>query len=333
MRAFRKLGAIAALVFAAGMPSAVVAQGAAAAWPSQPIRFIVPASAGGPSDAVARMFSDRLSQALGRPVVVDHRPGAGQVTGTAAVAKAAPDGYTMLFTSSTPIVMMPFTNRKTIPYDVRKEFTAVSHVGSTPLVLFANAAVPVGNVKEMVEYVKKAKPNAYSFGSHGVGSSAHVLLEILARQTGMQLTHVPYKGTAPIMTDVAGGQIAFGIGSTGSGAAFVKDGRMKILAVTGSGRSADAPEVPTFAEQGIRDMEPFSPWFGLFAPAATPKAIVDRVSAEMERIAKLPEVRERLLGYGVTATGYGTAEATRAMNQELDRWEGIVGSLSHISFE
>lgn len=301
------------------------------AYPHKPIRMIVPANAGGPSDVVARLVADGLSKSMGQPVVVENKAGAAQTLGTAQVAKAEPDGYTLLFTTSTPIVMAPFT-RKNLPYDVRKDLVAVSHVGTTPLVLYANAGVPVKSLKELID-AAKAKPGELSYGSYGNGSSAHLLGEYLSKQVGIKMIHVPYPGVSPQISALVGGQIQFAIADIGVPAPFVKDGKLRPLAVTGSRRSASLPDVPTFAEQGVAGMEPFSPWWGLFAPGGTPKAIVDKLSAETIKIVKSPEFNARFAVFGAEATGMNSSASTAALNDELSRWSKIFAALPNISFD
>lgn len=301
------------------------------AYPHKPIRMIVPANAGGPSDVVARLVADGLSKSMGQPVVVENKAGAAQTLGTAQVAKAEPDGYTLLFTTSTPIVMAPFTH-KNLPYDVRKDLIAVSHVGTTPLVLYANAGVPVKSLKELID-AAKAKPGELSYGSYGNGSSAHLLGEYLSKQVGIKMIHVPYPGVSPQISALVGGQIQFAIADIGVPAPFVKDGKLRPLAVTGSRRSASLPDVPTFAEQGVTGMEPFSPWWGLFAPGGTPKAIVDKLSAETIKIVKSPEFNARFAVFGAEATGMNSSASTAALNDELSRWSKIFAALPNISFD
>ncbi len=321
------LGALAA---GAAMPAAF-AQGGLERYPARPVKFVVPASAGGPSDLVARMVGQRLGDALGQPVVVENLPGAGMALGTQAVVKAAPDGHTLLFTTSTPIVMTPFTVKK-LTYDVKKDLVTVAHVGSTPLVLYVNASTPARSVKDLVE-LARAKPGELSYGSYGVGSSAHVLMEYLARQQGVKLVHVPYKGVSPQIQDLAGGQVVAAVADVGVPAPFVRNGRIRPIAVTGTRRAAALPDVPTFAEQGITGMEPFSPWWGLFAPAGTPDPIVARLGAETARIVRTPDFTTKLAELGGDATGESAQQAGAMVRDEWARWERIIGSLSGISFE
>lgn len=303
----------------------------AARYPSKPIRFIVPASAGGPSDVIARLIAEKLTQSLGQTVLVENRPGAGLVLGTNAVAKADPDGYTLLFTTSTPIVMVPFTQKK-VPYDVQKDFTTVSHIGTTPLVVYVNGSTPITTVRQMLD-AAKAKPETANYGSYGNGSSAHVLGEFLIRQTGVKMTHVPYKGVAPELQDLVGGQIMIAVADIGSAAPLAKAGKIRPIAVTGTKRSSVLPDIPTFAEQGITGMEPFSPWWGLFAPQQTSKAIVDQLSAEVAKIVKTPDFNARLIAFGIDPSGTTSAQGNELTRVEMAKWQAIIKDMSHINFD
>lgn len=300
-------------------------------YPSKPVRFIVPASAGGPTDVVARIIGEKLGSALHQPVLVDNRPGASLTLGTAAVAQAQPDGYTLLFTTSTPIVMVPFTLRKP-PYDVQRDLTTISHLGTTPLVVYVNAASPIHNVKQLIE-AAKAKPDAATFGSYGTGSSAHVLGEMLNRQAGLKMVHAPYKGVAPEMQDLAAGLLMMATGDIGTASPLVKAGRIRPIAVTGSQRSSVLPDVATFAEQGITGMEPFSPWWGVFAPVQTPRPILDLLSTEIGKIVRSPDVHARLIGFGVDPTGTTAAQAQDITRADMAKWQAILKELPYINFE
>lgn len=298
---------------------------AAQNYPDKPITFVVPASAGGPSDIIARLVGNQLSEELKQTVIVENKPGASMALGTVQVANAAPDGYTLLFTTSTPIVLTPLTT-KNLQYDVKRDLRIVSHIGTTPLVLYGNNTVPVKSVQELIKAAKD-KPGQLSYGSYGTGSSAHVLGEYLSSQAGIEMVHVPYKGVSPQITDLAGGQINFAIADIGVPAPFVKSGQLTPLAVTGAQRSSSLPDVPTFAEQGIVGMEPFSPWWGLFAPAGTPDAIVDKLSAAVAKIVRTPDFKERFAPFGAEPTGLEAAEATAALDKELDTWARIIDSV------
>ena len=301
------------------------------AYPNKPVRFIVPAAAGGPTDVVARLAAERLSVSLGQPVLVENRPGASLMLGTSAVAKSAPDGYIMLFTTSTSIVMVPFS-LKNVPYDVQKDFTTVSHLGSTPLVLYVNATSSITNVKQLIDEIK-AKPQSANYGSYGNGSSAHVLGELFVRQAGVKMVHVPYKGVAPELQDLIGGQILMAVADIGSAAPLVKGGRIRPVAATGTRRSSVLPDVGTFAEQGVSGMEPFSPWWGVFAPRQTPQAVVDKMSGEIAKLVKTPDFNARLLAFGIDPTDTTPAQANELTRGDTARWQAIVKDLSHIQFE
>ena len=313
------------------VPLAASAQTAEQNYPTRVVRFIVPASAGGPSDIVARLVADKLGQALGQPVIVENRPGGSLMIGTSAVAKSEPDGYTLLVTTSTPIVTVPFT-MKNVPYDVQQDLITVSHLGSTPLVLYVASASPANTLKDVLE-IAKAKPEQANYGSYGTGSSAHILNEHVVRQTGVKMVHVPYKGVAPELQDLVGGQILTAVADIGSAAPLVKGGQIRPVAVTGSKRSTLLADVPTFAEQGVTGLEPFSPWWGVFAPRKTPKAIVDKLSAEIQKIVKSPEFNAKMASLGIEPTGMSSEEADRTTRDEMARWKGIIANLSDVKFE
>jgi tripartite-type tricarboxylate transporter receptor subunit TctC len=310
--------------------TAAMAQGADN-YPNRVVKFIVPASAGGPSDIVARLVADKLSQSIGQPVIVENRPGGSLMIGTAAVAKSDPDGYTLLVTTSTPIVTVPFT-MKNVPYDVQQDLITVSHLGSTPLVLYVSNNTPAKNLKDVLE-IAKAKTASANYGSYGTGSSAHILNEHMIKQSGVKMVHIPYKGVAPELQDLVGGQILTGVADIGSAAPLVQGNQIKPVAVTGSKRSALLPEVGTFAEQGIAGLEPFSPWWGVFAPRKTPKPIVDKLSAEIQKIVRSPEFNAKMASLGIEPTGLLVDEADRTTRDEMARWQKIIANLSDIKFE
>ncbi len=326
-----KMAALAAALSVASLATSAWAGEAAPAWPQKSLRFIVPASASGPSDIMARLVAERLGERLGQPVVVENRPGGSMMLGTTAVVRAEPDGYTLLFTTSTPIVMTPFTLRD-VSYDVKRDLRLVAHLGTTPLVLYAGQGTGIQDLAGVAK-AARAAPGGLSYGSYGVGSSAHVLGEYYGRQAGVRLLHVPYKGVAPLLQDVAGGQVALGVADVGTAAGLVQAGRIRPIAVTGDKRSTSLPNVPTFAEQGIQGMEPFSPWWGIFVPAATPPAVIERVSREVEGMARDPAFMARMRELGADVTGVGVAQAGPMLDADLQRWQGIIGSLGDVKFE
>jgi len=303
----------------------------ASSFPSKVVRIIAPAAPGGPSDTMARLVAERLSRALGQQVIVENRPGASQMLGTDLVAKAAPDGHTLLLATSSAIVMLPSTGKQ-MPYDPKRDLTMVAHLATTPLVLYAHSAMPVSNLQQMIA-LAKSKPGKLSYGSFGNGTSANILGEYFSKRAGVKMVHVPYKGIVPMATDLAGTQIDFGIGDAGSPAPFVKAGKIKALAASGKARSATLPDVPTFAELGIAGMEPFSSWLAVMAPANTPKPIVDRLSAEIVKIVRAPEMLERYHGIGLTPTGLGAANATELMNAEMAVWQKIISDVPDVKFD
>lgn len=330
MVSIQKAFAAASLLVSAALTTDALAQ-QASKYPDKPVRFIVAASAGGPSDVMARMVAEKLTQKIKQPVLVENRPGGGMLIGTTEVAKAEPDGYTLLFTTSTPIVMTPFT-RNDVSYNVRRDFTTVAHIGTTPLVLYVNGATEIRSLDDLAAQAK-ARPDTVAYGSYGVGSSAHVLGEYFSRQAGITMVHVPYKGVAPSLQELAGGQIVAAVADIGTAAGLVEAGKIRPIAVTGSQRSSALPDVPTFAEQGIDGMEPFSPWWGLFAPAKTPPAIVKLLSDHVQDIVQDPEFQPRMRALGIDPTGASTEKANEMTNDELDRWQKIIAGLSDIKFE
>lgn len=300
-------------------------------YPSRPVKLIVPSPAGGPTDAFARMIAEKLSNSLGQPMVVENKPGASLILGTNAVAQAEPDGYTLLFTTSTPIVQVPYTVKK-VPYDVQRDLTAVSHLGTIPLVLYVNASSPITNLRQLFDWIK-LKPEQANYGSIGTGSSFHILGEYMIKQAGVNMVHVPYKGVVAELQDLVGGQLLTATADISAAAPLVKAGKLRPIAVTGARRSALLPDVPTFAEQGIAGMEPFMVWWGVFAPAKTPKPVVDQLSAEIAKIINSPDGKARLASLGADATGTDAARANEITRSEMARWEQIIRDLAHIKFD
>ncbi|QOT78739.1 Bug family tripartite tricarboxylate transporter substrate binding protein [Cupriavidus basilensis] len=290
-------------------------------YPSRPIRMVVPFAAGGNTDIVARLIGRDLQKALGQPVVVENRPGASGNIGADIVAKSAPDGYTFLMgTVGTNAINASFYRK--MPYDTAKDFTAVAMVASVPNILVVNPAVPAKNVKELTQFVKSENGKA-TFASSGAGSSIHLSGELYKVMTGTQMVHVPYKGSALAVTDLMGGQVQIMFDNAPTSLPFVKSGKLKALAVTGTQRMSALPDVPTMEEAGLPGFVTGS-WFGLFAPAGTPREIVSKVSDAVMAAMRRPEFREQLVHAGAEPDPKPAAEFQVFALAEKARWEKVV---------
>jgi len=326
----KSAGLLSAVSLALSM--AFTAQAAHAdSYPDKQVRLVVAASAGGPTDVVARLLAQKLTESLGQPFVVENKPGAAQTLGTRHVAQASPDGYTLLLGNSSALVLQPFT-MENLPYDVKTDFTIVSHVGLTPLVMYTHEGMPATSLDDMRKLVG-AKPGALSYGSWGPGSGGHLLTEYFSRQADLQMIHVPYASIAPSINALVGKQLDFAVAEIGTGKPFLQSGRLKALAVTGQARSSALPDVPTFGEQGIKGMESFSSWWAILAPKGTPQPVVDKLELQIEEIAKSPEFSNQLRTLGVDATGWRSAQTTQFVDGELTRWKGIIEALPNVSFK
>ena len=290
-------------------------------YPSKPIRFVVPYPAGGPLDTVARLLGQKVSESTKQPVVVDNKPGAGGNIGADSVAKSAPDGYTILMGAVATHAINP-TLYASMPYDAQKDFIPVTQVASTPNVLVVNPSIPAGNVREFIAYAK-ANPGKLNFGSGSTGSAGHLAGELFKAMAGVDMTHVPYKGAAPAMNDLIGGQIQLMFDNLASSLGQVKAGRIKALAVTTAKRTSLAPELPTIAESGLPGFD-ISTWFGIFVPAGTPREVVERLHAEFTRALALPDVRERMLSLGAEPVGNTPAEFAAYIRGEADKYARVI---------
>ena len=260
-------------------------------YPAKPIRLVVPYAAGGAADITARVLGQKMSESLGVPVVVDNKPGANGMIGTDAVAKAAPDGYTLLMDASGPLVVNPAMYTK-VPYDPVKDLMPISQVTTFQYVLVVPAASPINSLAELVA-AAKAKPGALSYGSTGVGGGGHLAGEMLGLMTGTKLTHVPYKGSAPALADLLGGQLSFTFDTVITSVPQVKAGKLRAYAVSGPKRSTSFPQVPTMSELGYKGFD-ITQFQGLLAPAKTDPAIIARLHQEVVKALKSPEVIQRL---------------------------------------
>jgi tripartite-type tricarboxylate transporter receptor subunit TctC len=299
-----------------------LAAGAALAqdYPSRPIRFIVPYPPAGGTDIVARILTEPLAAALGQPIVIDNRGGAAGNLGTDLAAKAAPDGYTILFTLSSHTINPKLYDK--LPFDVEKDFVPISLAALIPQILVANPSVPVNNVQELIALAKR-EPGKLNYASVGTGSPGHIAGELFKLKTGVDIVHVPYKGGGPAVTDTLGGQVQLLFVSIPAAMQYVKAGKLKALAVTSDKRSLAAPEIPTIAESGVPDCVVNS-WYGALAPAKTPPAIVAKLQAAFAKVLAQPDVKEKLFLQGAEATSSTSAEFDRRIHDELKQWEYVI---------
>ena len=263
-------------------------------WPTRPVRIMVGASPGGGTDIIARLLAEKLAETFKQPFVVENRPGASNTIAADITAKAPADGTTLLLATNTAQAIAPHLLK--LSYDPIKDLAPVSLIIVVPNVIVMNTAIPASSVKELVALMK-AKPDSFSFGSSGTGSTQHLAGEAFKLATDTVATHVPYKGSSQALADLVGGQIQLNFDTTSSAMSFIKSGKVKVLAVMTPKRSAELPDVPTLAEAGYPGVE-MSTWYGLYATAGTPKPVIDRLHAELARIVKLPDVQARLASLG-----------------------------------
>ncbi|MEO6270843.1 MAG: tripartite tricarboxylate transporter substrate binding protein [Lautropia sp.] len=307
------LGAL-AISAAAVWPSLAVAQ----EWPSRPLRLVVPYPPGGAVDQVARLITPKLEAALGQPVVVDNKAGAGGLIGSDLVAKAAPDGYTILFATVSSHAIAPAVYAK-MPYDPLKDFAPISNVALTPYIITVNPAVPARTLSELVTYAK-ANPERINFGSSGKGTTPHLAGELFNTIAGTRITHVPYKGSAPMVADLLGNQVQLAFDNTVI--PHIKAGKLVGLAITGPSRLSSVPDIPTAAEAGLKGYEAVG-WMGLMAPKGTPAAITEKIAAETARAITAPDVRAKLDALGFQAkTDTPDAFATY-VRTEKEKWAKV----------
>jgi len=294
---------------------------AQSSWPARPIVYVVPFAVGGNTDTLARLLSQKLSASLGQPVVIENKPGAGGNIGSDFVAKSKPDGYTILggTISSHAINASVYPN---MPYDAVKSFEPVILLGSNPLVFAVNASTPYKSLKEVLD-AAKAKPGQLAFASPGPGTSPHLAGELLKTLAHVDLTHVPYKGSGPALSDVIGGQVPIIIDTTIVLGAQIKAGKLRPLAVAYPKRLGTLPDVPTAAEAGVPGWEVVS-WQAVFAPAGTPKAIVQRLNTEIANIMKMPDVQARLAELGVEVGGGPPEQLAEFQKTEITKWAKVV---------
>ncbi len=315
MTLFSRRGALAALSAAALAPLPLHA----ADWPAKPVTLVVPFAAGGTTDIIGRAIAQKLGEALGQQVLVDNRAGAGGTLGAASVAKAAPDGYTFLL-ATVAHTMAPGIY-KTLPYDFMKELDPIGLVALTPNVLIVNPALPVKTVAELVAYIK-ANPGKVNYGSAGKGSTEHLSGELFRSLTGTDILHIPYKGGAPMMTDLMAGQIQMAIETSPSAAPHVRSGKVRALAVTTLRRSSAYPGVPTLDEAGVKGYD-VTTWYAVVAPRGTPPAIEKRMAAELAKVLKLPDLEKRFEEQGVSAGDMTPEQLAGFIRSETAKWTKV----------
>lgn len=302
--------------------TSVLAQGSGAAYPSKTIKLVIPFPAGGATDILGRTLALKLSTALGQQVIVENKPGAGGTIGADSVAKATPDGYTILMATSSTHSIAPAINPK-MPYDALNDFAPIALFANAPSVMIVGNSFPAKSVQEAVSLFKN-NPGKYNFGSSGIGTYPHLVAELFKwRAGGLFVVHIPYRGTGLVITDLVAGQIGYLMDSIVSAQPYIKDGKVRPLAVSGKARSKSLPNVPTFAEAGVPGLE-LSNWFGVFAPANTPRTIVDRLNKEINAIAKQSDVVERLERAGAEPASGTPEQFSKVIKDELDGWKAVI---------
>jgi tripartite-type tricarboxylate transporter receptor subunit TctC len=307
---------LAALAIVLGCAGGALAQG----WPNRPIRMIVPYTPGGYTDLMARLVGQKISEALGQPIIFENKPGANAIIGTDVVAKAAPDGYT--FGTVIAAHAVNATLNPKLPYDTLKDFSYVSLMSVAPLIMIAHPSLPANNLQELIA-LAKSKPGELNFASSGVGAAAHLTMEMFKSRTGIDMVHIPYKGTAGALQDVIGGRINVMFDVVGPLMPQVRSGLAKSIVVTAKERIPAASDVPTMAEQGVADFVSGT-WAGIIAPAGTSKEIVDRVSAEARKALADPALKDKLVEQGIVAVGSSPEEFRGFVEEEIGRWRKVI---------
>ena len=312
---------IRAALLAAGLLAAAAAS--AQGYPNRPVRVIVPWPPGQATDIAARVMAEKLQQSLGQPFVIDNRAGAGGSIGTDVAVKSAPDGYTLLAASSGPVSIMPHLQKT--PYDPNRDFAPISLVALVPFALVTQPSFPASNAREFVARVR-ANPDKYTFSSSGTGASAHLMAELFNSLAQIKARHVPYKGSAPALTDVINGQIDYTIETVASVVNHVKSGRLKTFGVSFARRAAAMPDAPSLAEAANLPDYDIGAWIGYSAPAGTPREVLMRVSAEIQKAMQAPDLRERYLALGLEPASNTPEEMAAFMRQQQERYGSIIRS-------
>ena len=290
------------------------------AYPEKPIHFITPYAPGGTTTPLARLVGQKLSESWGQPVIVENRPGAGTMIGTDVVAKAAPDGYTMLLAGGS-LCLVPLLLKA--PYDPIKDLAPVATFARTEFVLVVSSKLPVNNIKELIAYAK-ARPGQLNYATPGAGGSQHVAHELLNLVAGIKTLHVPYKGASPALTDLLGGQVQMYFSTTLTAIPHIKSGRIKAMGITGRSRLAGLPEVPTFDEAGLPGLDQIGTWFGVAMPAGTPKEIIHKMSADIGKYSTMPDFKEFLANQGLSTFYSDTDQFAAQLQADLERFNRII---------
>jgi tripartite-type tricarboxylate transporter receptor subunit TctC len=311
---------IVASSIALAVPLAAAPLAGAQDYPTRPVKVVVPFSPGGAVDGPMRVVAQELSKRLGEQVIVENKPGAGATIGADLVAKAPPDGYTLLLASQT--IAISATLYPKLPFDPIEDFAPITLIGREPGVLVVNPALPVKTLQELVAYAKE-RPGQLDYASSGNGSGQHLFFALLASSTGMKLNHIPYKGSAQATTDLLGGQVMMSIPGTAGMVGHIKAGKLRALAVTGATRSPQLPDVPTVVESGVPGYEAYV-WLGLLAPKGTPAPIVDKLQRAVVAVLALPEVKSYMATAGIEVVGSTPAEFARFFRSEKELWAKVV---------
>jgi tripartite-type tricarboxylate transporter receptor subunit TctC len=298
-------------------------------FPEKPIRFIVPFPPGGGNDILARAMQPKLAELLGQPVVIDNRGGAGGNLGTDLAAKSPPDGYTIVIASN-QVTMNPAFQPK-LPFDIEKDFVPVAQAASVPMVLVVHPSVPANNVREFVA-LAKAQPGKLNHATPGSGTPQHIAFEVFNHAAGINVTHVPYKGTGPAIADLLGGQVQSAIATMASVEPHIKAGKLKALGVTTPKRSQAMPALPTIAEAGLPGFD-VPLWYSILAPAGTPREVVARLSSDIARTLQTPDVRERLMGQGFEVNYLNADQMAEVMKRDLVRWQKTIKDIGGIKVD
>jgi tripartite-type tricarboxylate transporter receptor subunit TctC len=316
----RTVPQLAGLIMTAVALLAIPGPGQGQAYPTKPIRLVIPFSPGGAADVPGRIIGQHLSKSLGQQVLADNRPGAGGGIGAEVVAKAAPDGYTLLMISNTHVISRSLYKKQS--YDLFRDLSPVTQIGAAPNVLVVHPSLPAQNVKQLVA-LARAKPGAIDYASSGNGSAQHLFAALFTSLAGIQMNHVPYKGSAQATVDLIAGHIQVSVPGINNVIAHVKSGRLRALGVTGTQRSEEMPDVPTIAEAGVPGYEAIL-WLGIMAPAGTPRDIVARLNSEITRILQQPDVRQGFKGIGTDAVATNPEKFDALIKSENTKWAKVV---------